>query len=250
MSRRYDSRTTTFSPEGRLFQLEYAMEAINNAASAIGILTPHGVVLACEKRATSKLLVKTELSDKIYKIDDHVICAVAGLTSDANILLGYARRSAMGYTYQFQEPQPVENLIKRVCDTKQGYTQYGGLRPFGVSFLYAGWDSNYGFQLYHSDPSGNYGGWKATAIGNNNQTAKDKLKTEYKEDMTIKQALKLSATVLSKTMDVSPTVERMEFAILTRDEKTEVISHHLLTEDETTKLLAVVEAEAAKEGDL
>ena len=114
------------------------MEAINNAASAIGILTPHGVVLACEKRVTSKLLVKTELSDKIYKIDDHVICAVAGLTSDANILLGHARSASLGYTYRFQEPQPVEQLIKRVCDTKQGYTQYGGLRPFGVSFLYAG----------------------------------------------------------------------------------------------------------------
>jgi len=138
MSRRYDSRTTTFSPEGRLFQLEYAMEAINNAASAIGILTKEGVVLACEKRATSKLLVKTELSDKIYKIDDHVVCAVAGLTSDANILLDYARRASLGYTYRFQEPQPVEQLIKAVCDTKQGYTQYGGLRPFGVSFLYAG----------------------------------------------------------------------------------------------------------------
>ena len=115
------------------------MEAINNAASAIGILTPkHGVVLACEKRITSKLLVKTELSDKIYKIDDHLICAVAGLTSDANILLSHARDIALHYTYEFEEAQPVEGLIKQVCNKKQFMTQYGGQRPFGVSFLYAG----------------------------------------------------------------------------------------------------------------
>ena len=92
------------------------------------------------------------------------------------------------------------------------------------------WDENFGFQLYHSDPSGNYGGWKATAIGNNNQTAKDKLKTDYSDDLSIKQALKLAAGVLSKTMDVAPSVDRMEFAVLTRDAETEVVSHHLLTE--------------------
>lgn len=249
MSRRYDQRTTTFSPEGRLYQLEYAMEAINNAASAIGMLTPNGVVLACEKRVTSKLLVKSERSDKIYKIDDHVICAVAGLTSDANILLRYARQSALGYTYRFQEPEPVEQLIKNVCNTKQGYTQYGGLRPFGVSFLYAGWDEHYGYQLYHSDPSGNFGGWKATAIGNNNQTAKDKLKMEYKDDLSINDALKVIAGVLSKTMDVSPSVERMEFAVLKRDAESGSISHHILSEEETTELLKLVEAETAAAGD-
>jgi len=94
---------------------------------------------------------------------------VAGITADANILINYARLSAQRYSLSYQEPIPVEQLVQKICDLKQGYTQYGGLRPFGVSFIYAGWDRNYGFQLYQSDPSGNYGAWKATCIGANNQ---------------------------------------------------------------------------------
>eukprot|EP00916_Digyalum_oweni_P014647 GHVL01024017.1.p1 GENE.GHVL01024017.1~~GHVL01024017.1.p1 ORF type:complete len:137 (+),score=15.69 GHVL01024017.1:34-444(+) len=94
MARRYDTRTTTFSPEGRLYQVEYALEAINNAASTIGITTTEGVVLAAEKMETSKLLDPGRTSEKIYKIDEHVICAVAGLTSDANILIESLRETA------------------------------------------------------------------------------------------------------------------------------------------------------------
>ena len=94
---------------------------------------------------------------------------MAGITADANILINYARLSAQRYSLSYQEPIPVEQLVQKICDLKQGYTQYGGLRPFGVSFIYAGWDRNYGFQLYQSDPSGNYGAWKATCIGANNQ---------------------------------------------------------------------------------
>ncbi|KAE9456523.1 hypothetical protein C3L33_11541, partial [Rhododendron williamsianum] len=164
MSRRYDSRTTIFSPEGRLYQVEYAMEAIGNAGTAIGILSKDGVVLVGEKKVTSKLLQTSTSTEKMYKIDDHVACAVAGIMSDANILINTARVQAQRYTFSYQEPMPVEQLVQSLCDTKQGYTQFGGLRPFGVSFLFAGWDKNYGFQLYTSDPSGNYGGWKAAAI--------------------------------------------------------------------------------------
>jgi len=126
-----------------------------------------------------------------------VAASVAGITADANILINYARLSAQRYSFAYQEPIPVEQLVQRLCDLKQGYTQYGGasslppinvalvsqgfsliiciafeysgLRPFGVSFIYAGWDRTYGFQLYQSDPSGNYGSWKATCIGANNQ---------------------------------------------------------------------------------
>ncbi len=95
--------------------------------------------------------------------------AVAGITADANILINHARLEGQKYQLQYQEPIPIEQLVVRLCDMKQGYTQYGGLRPFGVSFLFAGWDEHFGFQLYQSDPSGNYGGWKAAAIGANNQ---------------------------------------------------------------------------------
>eukprot|EP00026_Physarum_polycephalum_P014817 Phypoly_transcript_15376.p1 GENE.Phypoly_transcript_15376~~Phypoly_transcript_15376.p1 ORF type:complete len:238 (+),score=30.10 Phypoly_transcript_15376:97-714(+) len=175
------------------------MEAINHAGACIGILGTDGVVLAAEKKSTSKLLETDVSSEKMYKIDNHLACAVAGITADANIIINYARLSSQRYYYTYQEPMPVEQLVAQVSDLKQGYTQYGGLRPFGTSFLYAGWDRHYGFQLYHSDPSGNYGGWKATAIGANNQSAQSLLRAEYKPEFKVEDALKLAAKVLSKS---------------------------------------------------
>ncbi|CAN0360549.1 unnamed protein product, partial [Ectocarpus sp. 13 AM-2016] len=100
------------------------------------------------------------------------------------------------------------------------YTQFGGLRPFGVSFLFTGWDEHHGFQLYHSDPSGNYGGWKATAIGANNQARRGYLallKTDYVEESSVADCLKLAVKVLNKTMDsTTPSPEKMEFTTITR----------------------------------
>lgn len=96
-------------------------------------------------------------------------CSVAGITADANVLTNVLRQNAQRYELQYGEPIPCEQLVEWLCDIKQAYTQTGGKRPFGVSILYAGWDRHYGFQLYMSDPSGNYSGWKATAIGNNSQ---------------------------------------------------------------------------------
>eukprot|EP00245_Coleochaete_scutata_P006757 TRINITY_DN21535_c0_g1_i1.p1 TRINITY_DN21535_c0_g1~~TRINITY_DN21535_c0_g1_i1.p1 ORF type:complete len:251 (+),score=53.04 TRINITY_DN21535_c0_g1_i1:136-888(+) len=223
MSRRYDSRTTIFSPEGRLYQVEYAIEAINHAGAAVGILAVDGVVLAAEKKITSKLLETTKSTEKMYKIDDHLACAVAGITADANILINTARLSAQRYTFAYQEPMPVELLVQSLCDTKQGYTQYGGLRPFGVSFLFGGWDKNYGFQLYQSDPSGNYGGWKAGAIGANNQAAQSILKQDYKEDITVDEALQLALKVLSKTMDSTTlSSEKLELVQVSKTKSGEV----------------------------
>ena len=141
---------------GRLFQVEYAIAAIQNAAAAIGILTQEGIVVVTEKKISSKLLSPSKSSEKIYKIADHCFAAVAGLTSDANILINNARLLAARYEYTYTESVPVEQLVQQLSDYVHGYTQSGGLRPFGVSFLYAGWDRHHGYQLYQSDPSGNY----------------------------------------------------------------------------------------------
>ncbi|GBG84961.1 hypothetical protein CBR_g39424 [Chara braunii] len=223
MARRYDSRTTIFSPEGRLYQVEYAMEAIGHAGAAVGILATDGVLLAAEKRITSKLLEVSKTTEKMYKIDDHVACAVAGITADANMLINMARLAAQRYTFSYQDPIPVEQLVQSLCDTKQGYTQFGGLRPFGVSFLFAGWDKNFRFQLYQSDPSGNYGGWKATAIGANNQAAQSILKQDYKDDITLEGAIQLALKVLSKTMDSTTlSSEKLELSQISLDADGEV----------------------------
>ncbi|QSL67023.1 hypothetical protein MERGE_001410 [Pneumocystis wakefieldiae] len=200
MSRRYDSRTTIFSPEGRLFQVEYALEAISHAGTALGVMSVDGIVLAAEKKIISKLLEKNISTEKIYVIDDHMICAVAGVTADANILINYTQKVAQQYLLTYGCSMPCEEIVKSLCNVKQGYTQYGGLRPFGVSFLWAGYDPIHGFQLYQSNPSGNYGGWKATCIGANSASAQSLLKQEYKET-SLKEACSLAIKVLSKTVD-------------------------------------------------
>lgn len=186
MARRYDSRTTTFSPEGRLYQVEYAVEAINHAGAAIGIKTEKGVILATEKRVLSKLLETS-----------------AGVNADAEILINSARLISQRYKYKYGQPAPVELLVQQIADQKQGYTQFGGLRPYGVSFIFAGWDHNLGFQLYQSDPSGNYVGWKAIAIGANSQTAQSILKSDYSPELSLHEAKKLALTALRKIMDVT-----------------------------------------------
>jgi len=229
MARRYDSRTTIFSPEGRLYQIEYAMEAISHAGTVVGILATDGVVLAGEKRVTSKLLDLSVAKDggyggsgeKIFLLNSNVIAGVAGMTADANSLVNYARQAAQSHLFSFNEDIPVEQLTQRLCNMKQGYTQYGGLRPFGVSLLYAGYDPHYQFQLYHSDPSGNYSGWKATCIGANNGTAQSLLKQDYKDDMNLQDAIALIIKVMGKTMDsTSLSSEKLEFATLTLDSTT------------------------------
>jgi len=251
MARRYDTRTTIFSPEGRLYQVEYAMEAISHAGTCLGILANDGILLAAERRNTNKLLDEVFSSEKIYKLNDDMVCSVAGITSDANVLTNELRLIGQRYLIQYGESIPCEQLVSWLCDVKQAYTQYGGKRPFGVSILYMGWDKHYGYQLYQSDPSGNYSGWKATCIGNNSAAAVSSLKQEYKEgEMTLKDAKTLSIKVLSKTLDMTKlTSEKVEMAVLTRkDNKTDT---HILTSKEVEELIAGFEkseaaAEAAK----
>merc|ERR1711988_1779309 len=246
MARRYDSRTTIFSPEGRLYQVEYAMEAISHAGAAIGILGTDGVVLAAEKKVTSKLLEQDsgQTSEKMYLVDEHIACAVAGLRSDANILINNARLTAQRHLFKYDEPMPVEQLIQQICDLKQGYTQFGGMRPFGVSFLFAGHDKHFGYQLYQSDPSGNYAGWKATAIGANHSSAQSILKQDYKEDLNLDAALLLAIKVLSKTMDSTQlTPDKLEFATL--DEN----GYRILTEGDLQQLLNEAELSTASKSD-
>jgi len=261
MARRYDSSTTTFSPEGRLHQVEYAIEAINNAGTCVGILAKDGIVMASERRITSGLLAPAKTSEKTYQLCSHVSCNVAGLTADANILIDQARLRAGRYQYQYQEPIPVEQLVEHVCNYKQFYTQRGGLRPFGVAFLFAGYDEHYGFQLYQSDPSGNYSGWKATVIGANNQAGKSLLKAEYKiggdgeddEDNipNVEEALKLAVKVLNKTMDgttAAAAAEKMELYTMSKNENGECV-HHIMNQEEASKVIDAVENESASAGD-
>ncbi|XP_037036541.1 proteasome subunit alpha type-4 [Bradysia coprophila] len=246
MARRYDSRTTIFSPEGRLYQVEYAMEAISHAGTCLGILAEDGILLAAERRNTNKLLDGAIFSEKIYKLNDDMVCSVAGITSDANVLTNELRVIAQRYQLNYGEPMPCEQLVSYLCDIKQAYTQYGGKRPFGVSILYMGWDKHYGYQLYQSDPSGNYGGWKATCIGNNSGAAVSILKQELNEELIeLSKAQDLAVKVLSKTLDMTKlTSEKVEMATLTRENDKTII--RILSNADVDALIAKYEKNEAE----
>eukprot|EP00754_Rhynchopus_humris_P043724 Rhum_TRINITY_DN3480_c0_g1::Rhum_TRINITY_DN3480_c0_g1_i2::g.10942::m.10942/K02728/PSMA4; 20S proteasome subunit alpha 3 len=253
--RRFDTRTTIFSQEGRLYQVEYAVAAIKNAPLTLGMLTDEGVLLVAERPQHSELLdaEKSEeqdiSGDKMYLIDDHVAVSVAGLTADANTLINHARLTAQRHAYSHQEPMPVENLVHQLSDIKQGYTQMGGLRPFGVSFLYAGWDAAFGYQLYHSDPSGNYSAWKANAIGQGTDTAQGVLKSDWKEGLTMKEGMLLGCKILSRTKDGSLDVDKMEFGQLVK-EAGKPPKFHILTKEEAQPIIEEhqkIEAEEEKQ---
>jgi 20S proteasome subunit alpha 3 len=146
----------------------------------------------------------------------------------------------------YQEPVPMEQLVQTLCDQKQGYTQYGGLRPFGVSFLFGGWDKNGGFQLYQSDPSGNYAGWMAAAIGANATAAQAILKTEYKEGMSIEDARRLATKVLKQTMDSTKLeAEKVEMAeVGWKSDAKQAVAYRVLKEAELAELCDQANKEA------
>lgn len=243
MARRYDSKTNMFSPEGRLYQVEYAMEAIGQAGTTLGVLGSEGVVLAAERKMVHSLLDDAG-AEKIIRLADGVAASVAGITSDADVLVQDLRRTAAVYSLSYGSEMPLEQLVKTIANKKQQFTQVGGKRPFGVSLLYAGWDRHKGFQLYQSDPSGNYSGWFATAIGANHQTAINLLKQEYKKDLDLAAAKALAIKTLSKTLDVKLAAEKVEMAALTRvDGKTRL---EILSKEEVGALVkAHLDAEKA-----
>lgn len=230
-----------------MHQVEYAIEAINNAGTCVGLHSAEGIVLAAEKRTVSKLLAQSKTSEKTYTIDKHVVSLVAGLTADANILIQEARVGSQRYLYTYQESMPVEQVVKAVCNYKQAYTQFGGLRPFGVAFVFAGWDKHFGFQLYQSDPSGNYSGWKATVIGQNNQAGKSLLKTDYKDNSSMAVNLKLAVKILLKTMDsAAPSPDRIELSSLVRDLDGEVV-HKMIPDTQVQALIDEIQKEEEAE---
>jgi len=216
----YDRAITIFSPDGRLFQVEYALEAVKRGTTAVGVRCPEGVVLAVEKR----IVPLQESVEKIFIIDDHIGTAIAGLTSDARILVAEARLQAQLNKLNYDAPIPVEILTKKIGDLKQLYTQHAGVRPFGVALLIAGVD-DYGPHLYVTDPSGTYWGYKATAIGAGASSAMEVLEKEYKDNLDIDSATLLALKSLKKAMGSEFDPKKVEVAVaLMKTKKFEKLS--------------------------
>ncbi len=193
----YDQTITTFSPEGRLLQVEYAFETVNRGATIIGITCSEGVVLGAEE--PEEKLADMNMSRKIFEIDEHIGAAVVGLASDANVLIEQARISAQNNRLLYDEPIDVEIISKRIGDLKQMYTQYAGVRPFGVSVIFVGIDKA-GKKNFVTDPSGSYRAFKAVAIGIGREIIEEILKKEYKETFKLKKATSLAVKCLSTSL--------------------------------------------------
>jgi len=206
----YDRAITVFSPDGRLFQVEYASETVKRGATVLGIACPDGVVLAAEERATSKLQDPTFMW-KIFQIDEHVGAAVAGLSCDAHILVDQARVYAQSNRLLYDEPIDVEILTRRIGEIKQLYTQHAGVRPFGISMLFGGLDRK-GSRLFWTDPSGAFLAYKAWAIGAGGDAANEILEADYKETMTLDDALLLALKCMSKVLEDKLDAQKIRIA--------------------------------------
>jgi proteasome alpha subunit len=240
----YDRGITIFSPDGRLYQVEYAREAVKRGTASIGIRTNDGVVIAVDKRIRSPLMERDSV-EKIHKADDHVGIASAGHVADARQLIDFARRRAQVNELRYGEPIAVETLTKEVTDYIQQYTQVGGARPFGVALIIAGIADGEP-RLYETDPSGTPYEWKALAVGADRGDIREYLEEHYDEGMDIDGGVRLALEALASVNDEELTPEGMGVATIPVDTE----QFHELTEDERVEYLEEFDLLAAEdEGD-
>jgi len=209
----YDRAITVFSPDGRLFQVEYAKEAVKRGATAVGITCKEGVALVAFKSIHSKLVVPESLK-KIFEADDHIAVTASGLIADARRLVDIARVDAQRHRITYNEAPTVDNIARSVCDTMQVYTQYGGIRPFGVSLLIAGVDSK-GPKLFEAEPSGAMTAFKADSIGANKKEVDELLEAKYDEKLTIDEAIRVCIEALRSTQEQKLQSENVEISYVT-----------------------------------
>lgn len=217
----YDRGVSTFSPEGRLFQVEYSLEAIKLGSTAIGILTSEGVILGVEKRVTSSLLESSSI-EKIVEIDKHIGCAMSGLTADARSMIDHARVSSLTHNLYYDEEMQVESLTQAVCDLALRFGEGASgekrlmSRPYGVALLIAGIDEK-GPQLYHAEPSGTFYRYDAKAIGSGSEGAQTELQNEYHKSLTLKEAELLALKILKQVMEEKLDCKNAQLAAVTKD---------------------------------
>ncbi len=208
----YDRAITVFSPDGRLFQVEYAREAVKRGTTTVGLKFKDGVALIIDKRVTSRLIEPTSI-EKIFKVDEHIGCATSGLVADARALVDYARITSQINRVTYSERVSVEQLVKRICDYKQNYTQFGGVRPFGTALLVAGIDE-FGTHLFETDPSGALMAYKAGSIGAGRQIVIEIFEDKYKENMPFTDSIMLGLEALQKATEGEPNVMSVEIGVV------------------------------------
>jgi len=208
----YDRAIVTFSPDGRLFQVEYAREAVKRGSTSVAVVFKNGIVIIAAKH-NDKLSAVNFQNEKIQQIDEHIGIVSSGLLGDARVLVDKARVKAQIHRITYEEPIDTISLTKYISDLKQMHTQYAGLRPMGVSFLIAGVDKNP--FLFETDPGGSMFEWKAQAIGRGVEAARKVLEGEWKENMEKDKAISLALKALKKSEKTGN--ESIELAIIDKN---------------------------------
>lgn len=208
----YDRAITVFSPDGRLFQVEYALETVNRGATILGIVCSEGAVLGAEERMETKLQ-DPDFTLKLFEVDDHLGAAVVGLSSDARLLIDQARIYAQSNRLMYDEPIDIEIVTKRIGDIKQLYTQHAGVRPFGVSIIFGGVDKS-GNKIFATHPSGSYRGYRAVSVGIGRETVEKVLEEKYKEDMDLESTIKLAIECLIKSFKARGETPRIKISVI------------------------------------
>ncbi|PXF48239.1 Proteasome subunit alpha type-7 [Gracilariopsis chorda] len=239
---RYDRAITVFSPDGHLFQVEYALEAVRKGSTAVGIRGDDVIVLAVEKKSTAKLQDARTVR-KTARLDERICLAFAGLTADARVLINKARKECQSYRLMVEDAPSVDYISRYIATTQQRYTQSGGVRPFGISTLIIGFDSDGTPRLFQTDPSGLFSEWKANAIGRNSKTVLEFLEKKYNEcvvdvpkEKANDETIKLSIKAMLEVVESSH--KNIEVTVMYRDSGVKVLG-----EKEVEALVAAVEAE-------
>ena len=224
---KYDKALTVFAPDGNLFQVQYAFEAVEKGTSTIGVRGKDCVVLGVEKKpeVSSKNNNKSKLQDprtikKILPIDEHISITFAGLQADARILANRARLECQSYRYNMEDIPSVDYIAKYIARMQKKYTQRNSVRPFGVSVLVIGYDEEKQPRLLLTEPSGAYSSWKAHAIGRNSKALKTYLENNYEADLEEEKVIRLAVETLLESVESE---KHIEIAIMREDNKTEKI---------------------------
>jgi len=215
-SERYSFSLTTFSPSGKLVQIEYALQAVSSGAPAVGIKAMNGAVLATEKKNKS-ILFCDHSTYKVEQITNNIGMVYSGMGPDYRLLIRRARKMAQDYYLMYHEIIPTAQLVYRVALVMQEYTQSGGVRPFGVSLLICGWDEPGKPLLFQCDPSGAYFAWKATAMGKNSVNGKTFLEKRYSEDLELEDAVHTAILTLKEGFEGQMTEDNIEIGICNAD---------------------------------
>ena len=212
----YDRAATMFSPDGHILQVEYAEKTVRLGSASIGIVCKDGVVVVADKRVKDKLIVP-ESANKIYEIDEHIAATAAGILSDARILIERSQLIAQQHRVTYDSAIDVESIIKDIADMMQNFTQYPGARPFGVSVMVVGINAEP--KLYISDVTGNYVAYKATAIGENDEKIKEQLRKQYKDDISIDDAIKLALKIFKEVLGKNFEADRFDVSYIGNKDK-------------------------------